>query len=182
MQLFKFEADRERFLVAHGLKRIILSNILECSPQEIPLVFGPGNKPYLRDGQCHFNLSHSGNWIVMMISCETEVGIDVEQPNASGEVPFSMVSHPNDDLHSTLKTAEQQFYASWTLKEAMSKWDGRGLDRPFNEIRLEATSGNTYRGYHEGTIWHARHATLGDGAHIAYASANPLQVFHLAVS
>jgi 4'-phosphopantetheinyl transferase len=181
LQLFRLEADRERFLVAHGLKRTVLSSILKCPPQEVPIAFGLGNKPFIPGAQCHFNLSHSGNWVAMMISFKAQVGIDVEQPKPSEDPPLALVCHPDDHFQPVLKTVEQRFYACWTLKEAMSKWDGRGLDSPFNEIRLESVSGNIYRGHHEETIWHARHTVLHDGAHLAYASNEFLKPSHILI-
>ncbi|MEP7456436.1 4'-phosphopantetheinyl transferase superfamily protein [Phyllobacterium sp. SB3] len=181
MQLFKFEADRERFLVAHGLKRIVLGKIFQCSPHDIPLAPGPGNKPFAQGGKCHFNLSHSGDWIAMILSFTTQVGIDVERPRPTEELPFALVCHPDDRFQLSLETTDQKFYASWTLKEAISKWDGRGLDRPFNEIRLEVAPDNTYLGHHEGMTWHARHTVLHDGAHLAYASEQLLKPCHMLI-
>ncbi len=182
MQLFRFEADRERFLVAHGLKRLVLSKVLQCHTHNIPLKSGLGNKPLIAGGQCHFNLSHSGNWIAMLLSFKTQIGVDLEEPKPSMELPLALVCHPDDRFHAELQSPAQRFYASWTLKEAMSKWDGRGLDRPFNEIRLEPMADSSYRGHHEGVIWHARHTVLHDGTHLAYATENPLMPLHMFLS
>lgn len=181
MRLFRFEADRERFLVAHGLKRIVLSKIFQCNPHNIPLALGLGNKPFVEGGQCHFNLSHSGEWIAMILSFTTQVGIDVEQPKPTEELPFALVCHPDDRFQPSLETMDQKFYAGWTLKEAISKWDGRGLDRPFNEIRLETAPDNTYLGHHERMTWHAKHSVLHDGAHLAYASEQLLKPCYMLV-
>lgn len=174
LQKFRRTADAERFLVAHYLKRFFLGMLLGQNPEKVDFVFGKGNKPLLAGAQCHFNLSHSGNWVALMISKQVPVGVDVEQPSPNrADLPEALVIHPNDRLHSTFEDNSHGFYSSWTLKEAMSKCDGRGLGMPFNEIRLEAKADESYRGYHEKTVWHARHVVLGDGSHLAYASETP---------
>ncbi|WP_407977215.1 4'-phosphopantetheinyl transferase family protein [Brucella pseudogrignonensis] len=182
LQTFRRMADAERFLVAHYLKRSFLGMLLGQNPENIGFVFGKGNKPLLAGGQCHFNLSHSGNWVALMVSRQAPVGIDIEQPSPNrADLPASLVIHPNDNLHFTLKDNSDRFYASWTMKEAMSKCDGRGLEIPFHEIRLEAKVDNSYRGYHEKTVWHARHTLFEDGAHLAYVSEMPSAPLHLLI-
>lgn len=182
LQNFRQLADRERFLVAHSLKRKFLGALLGQDPAHIAFVLGKGNKPLLADGQCHFNLSHSGDWIALMVSLHAPVGIDVEQPSPNGvSVDDALVFHPCDSFHPASKDGDDRFYTNWTLKEAMSKCDGRGLDRPFNEIRLEPAEDGSYRGYHEETLWHANHFLLRDGAHLAYASETKCTPLHLEI-
>lgn len=169
-------------MVAHNLKRSVLGMLLGHNPADIGFAFGRGNKPLLAGGQCHFNLSHSGNWVALMVSRRAPVGIDVGHPSPDRtDLLEALVIHPDDRLHFTPEDDSHRFHASWTLKEAMSKCDGRGLDRPFHEIRLEAEADQSYRGYHEATAWHARHARLKDGAHLAYASETPCAPLHLLI-
>lgn len=126
-------------MVAHNLKRSVLGMLLGHNPADIGFAFGRGNKPLLAGGQCHFNLSHSGNWVALMVSRRAPVGIDVGHPSPDRtDLLEALVIHPDDRLHFTPEDDSHRFHASWTLKEAMSKCDGRGLDRPFHEIRLEA--------------------------------------------
>lgn len=180
LQKFRRMADAERFMVAHNLKRSFLGMLLGYNPADIGFAFSRGNKPLLAGGQCHFNLSHSGNWVALMVSRRAPVGIDVEQPSPdSTDLPEALVIHPDDRLHLTPEDSHR-FHASWTLKEAMSKCDGRGLDRPFHEIRLEADADQSYRGYHEETAWHARHARLKDGAS-GLCERNAMRSLHLLI-
>src|SRR4051812_22836402 len=45
---FRFEDLRERFILRHGLLRMVLSEYLGIAPAEIELLLHPGGKPYVR--------------------------------------------------------------------------------------------------------------------------------------
>ena len=183
MMALRLAADRERFLLGHTLKRSFLGKLLDRDPARLEMAFGKGNKPLLADGALHFNLSHSGDWVALITSRRAPVGIDVEQPSANGgDLPMEMVSNPGDRFETEPADAVQRFYASWTLKEAMSKTDGRGLDRAFDGIRLEPTGRGGYRGQDGAAAWWARHMVLEDGAHLAYASEIPVDPLHILVT
>lgn len=183
MMALRLVADRERFLVAHTLKRRLLAKLLNRAPAELEMAFGKGNKPLLAGGALHFNLSHSGNWVALIICRPAPVGIDIEHPSPhGGDLPVEMVLNPADRFEIEPIDATQRFYASWTLKEAMSKTDGRGLDRAFDGIRFEPTEKGDYRGEDSGCVWWARHMCLADGTHLAYASDTPLDPLHILVT
>ena len=67
-QKFKFDADRERYILAHGFKRYVLAHYLDIDPVEIVFFTGPQGKPYIKDSDIQFNLSHSSNRVVLGIS------------------------------------------------------------------------------------------------------------------
>ena len=99
-------------------------------------------KPYLANiSDIHFNISHSGNFVVCALSDKT-VGIDIEQVKpvelkiakrffSAGEYEFIAAKADNKTL---------AFYKIWTMKESYVKWEGKGLSMPlksFNVLELE---------------------------------------------
>lgn len=110
------------------------------------------------------------------VSCETEVGVDVETPAPMKvDVPSRMVFHPQDRLDTDITTENSRFYTAWTLKEAITKCDGRGLSLPFNQLRLEHVSSEKYLGYYKDDLWYAQNFRLPDGAYLSYASNAPTE-------
>lgn len=89
----------------------------------------------------HFNISHSGNRVVCLLSDIGAVGIDIE-----ALTPFSF-----DDLHAQFTAGEWEairgsdspltaFYRFWTAKESLTKADGRGLGIPLQEVDLSLST------------------------------------------
>ena len=101
-------------------------------------------RPYLEgysspypDGGADFNISHSGNRVVCILSTQGRVGIDLEE---TGEITM-------DDFQSQFTTSEwtaitgaatplHTFYYYWTAKESLIKADGRGLQIPLNSLEV----------------------------------------------
>ncbi len=181
---FRRKEDFDRYLTAHSLLRVILGQILGRCARDITFVDGEGNKPLLSDGSCHFNLSHSGDWVAIIVSLDGPVGIDVEQAlPGKAQISPDLYAHPNDRFHpAAAGTDISRFFTAWTLKEAISKCDGRGLGIPFNEVRLEPDKGNTYRGFYDCRTWHASHWILDDGTHLAHAGEVPCSTLNIIVA
>ena len=76
---FVFEADRSRFIVARGLLRFLLSAYTSRLPEELTFCSGRNGKPFLNtQDDVNFNVSHSGEIVLIAISRGQQVGIDVE--------------------------------------------------------------------------------------------------------
>lgn len=180
---FRKREDFDRYLTAHNLIRIIWGQLLGRNASDIAFINGKGNKPLLSGGSGHFNLSHSGDWIAIIVSLRAPVGIDVEQSLPSkAQIPSDLYVHPNDRFHAAaVETDISRFFTAWTLKEAIAKCDGVGLGMPFSDIRLEPDRDNAYRGFYDGRIWYADHWILDDGTHLAYAGEVPCSPLHILV-
>src|ERR1700722_7962340 len=73
---FIFERDRARFIVAHAALRQVLAQ--HTGQDAGTLIFGvaPKGKPYLADHpRVRFNLSHSGNFAMVAVALDREVGV-----------------------------------------------------------------------------------------------------------
>ena len=85
---FYFQKDRDRFIVARGMLRLILSRYLYIDPGHVRFCYGKYGKPYitteLNDSTLCFNMSHSHGWYVK--SC---VKIQVAWSQWQGQRYFS---------------------------------------------------------------------------------------------
>jgi 4'-phosphopantetheinyl transferase len=82
----RLEGDRERFLLGRGVLRLLLGGWLGADPAALVLVAGPRGKPGLMGREAaaaepppRFNVSHSGDLILLGFHSRREVGVDVEQ-------------------------------------------------------------------------------------------------------
>ncbi len=132
---FRFERDRQRFIVARGVLRELLGRYLRTDPGQIRFVYNAFGKPLLSPAfgnRVKFNLSHSADLALIAIAPHANVGIDVEYIRAQPDYAdiarqfFSAaeVDHLNG-LPSHLRP--QAFFSCWTRKEAYVKAGGEGL-------------------------------------------------------
>ena len=143
---FFFDRDKERFLVSRGGLKDILSRYLECSPVDIQLEYTAYGKPYLRNSDLRFNVSHAGNCILYAISKDIEVGIDIEYLNKTidfleiAQNFFSENEYKGILMFSQEDERINAFYRCWTRKEALMKGIGKGLSIPLNQIEVDLLS------------------------------------------
>jgi 4'-phosphopantetheinyl transferase len=94
----------------------------------------PGGKPVFRDfPQHHFNLSHSGGWVVCALS-DQPVGIDLQQMRKSSSPVSRKFTQEEQDWLSAHHPEE--FYALWVKKEAYLKYTGAGLTRKLSSFSV----------------------------------------------
>lgn len=151
---YRFE-DSQRALGAATLIRSIAVDKLGISNCEIQFGKNEYGKPFLKGfPDFHFNLSHSGEWVVCAIDNE-QIGIDVEKIN---NIDLSIADRffskqEVQDIH--LKPEDEQlphFYDIWTLKESYIKAWGKGLSIPLDSFslkvhsdgRIELATGNSF--------------------------------------
>lgn len=145
---FRFERDRRRFVVAHGVLRDLLGRYLQTPPGEISFVYNAFGKPDLSPeygSRLKFNLSHSAGLTLIAIAADSNVGVDLEYTQAQSDHPeiarrfFSAteVDHLNA-LPSHLYT--EAFFSCWTKKEAYVKARGEGMAIPLNSFSVPLTT------------------------------------------
>ncbi len=92
----------------------------------------PVNKPGL-----HFNLSHSGDWVVIAWG-SSPVGIDIEQIRSNVKWELLLKRHftPEEQSFVLEKDAIARFFELWTAKESYLKYLGQGLTRPLADLNV----------------------------------------------
>jgi len=143
---FRFEQDRNHFVVARGVLRDILSRYLQQPPDTFEFETNAYGKPMLlkpvNGRNLNFNVSHSGAYALYAVIYDRQIGIDIEQIRhdfGGEEIARRFFSpHEVDSLLSLSTTQQNQaFFACWTRKEAFIKAKGKGLSIPLDQFDVE---------------------------------------------
>ncbi len=140
--IYRFQEDRQRFVVARGLLRTILARYLHANPGELCFAVSQIGKPELHpdlNSGIRFSLSYSGNRAVFALTQRCDVGVDIEQVRADYPVDCVAELFFSDQEQARFRSLpaclrRRAFFACWCRKEAMVKALGYGLplglDRP----------------------------------------------------
>jgi 4'-phosphopantetheinyl transferase len=134
----RFERDRRRFVVAHGVLRELLARYLRTPPGQIRFVYNAFGKPALSPefgSRLKFNLSHSADLALIAIAADADIGVDVEYIRAQpdyAEIARHFFSAAEVDRLNRLPSHlhARAFLRCWTKKEAYVKACGEGLAMP----------------------------------------------------
>ncbi|MBI3166880.1 MAG: 4'-phosphopantetheinyl transferase superfamily protein [Chloroflexi bacterium] len=143
---FRFEVDKNRFIVAHGVLRKILGHYLHSNPAELTFSLNQYGKPALVNSTLEFNLSHSGNFALVAVTQGRKIGVDVERirqgisSNVIAQQYFSK-SEVAELQSLPLEQRESAFFTCWTRKEAYIKAQGVGLSLPLESFDVSLTPG-----------------------------------------
>lgn len=139
-------ADRDRYLVGHSLLRILLGRRLGIAPAAVVLTGGDGKPRLGGPSPAHqFSLSHSGQRVVVAITADIPVGVDVERVCADRDLGtlIERVLGPRERsaLAGLAGAARREaFYRYWVRKEAAVKATGHGLRIPLAAITVSGPS------------------------------------------
>ena len=141
---FRFDRDRNKFIVVRATLRKILSRYLSALPQEIVFCYSEAGKPALTgcdQADLHFNLSHSRNWAVFVVARGRRVGIDVEETRIINDLQAiagrSFTAREANSLRSlSPDECQDTFFRDWTRKEAFVKAVGEGLALSLRQIEV----------------------------------------------
>lgn len=123
---------KNQYIVRRGILRTILSHYLDCFASEVEFCYSEWGKPQLDENQVYFNLSHSHDSVVIAVSQEPLIGIDIEFTVPIPDMKRVAERHFSPSEQATLFALDKPeqlkaFYRCWTRKEAFIKADGRGL-------------------------------------------------------
>lgn len=139
---FKFEKDRNCYIITRGILRLLLANYLDQKPEEIKFRYSTYGKPKLAiEQELKFNVSHSGNMAAFAFFAGQEVGVDIELIKddfnilelaqnffSNTEISF-LENQPKKELSRT-------FFRCWTRKESFIKAEGSGLSFPLDKFSV----------------------------------------------
>jgi len=93
------------------------------------LTYGENGKPYLKDGGMYFNISHSGDYVVL-VAAEREIGVDIEKITPYSSAVAARCFTPDELEWLKLQGTDEAFCRLWTAKESIMKKLGLGLVMP----------------------------------------------------
>ncbi|GEM_PF-6235992 len=170
-KILKFKFVRERalslgagMLLDEGLRRFGC----DASRQKITIRTDDHGKPYLVNGACFFNVSHS-HQKAMVILAQAEVGCDIERVAESNDAIVEALFAPNEKaLYGRTPEGNKReiFYRIWTARESFLKAIGRGLVNPVPEFSTVSEDGtwSPVIGYKGRTFW-GQHGLYEDYAY-----------------
>jgi 4'-phosphopantetheinyl transferase len=137
---FYFERHRLSYIFSHAALRNILSGYIDRRPEELQFGQNSFGKPHLIGAGAadtlNFNMSHSGDVVLVGVTRERLIGIDVEMVRPMKD--FASIARlnftPEECAFIENATGAQQyaFFKSWARKEAVIKAVGKGLSMPLN--------------------------------------------------
>jgi len=147
---FAFPYLRQRYIVAHGMLRLILGAVLNRDPAGLSFRKGDHGKPFLVADELQFNLSHSGEHGLLAMTRRTEIGVDIE--GMSRKVDTGGIAErffSEREAGELLSLAEDQqrhgFFNLWTRKEAWLKATGIGISEGLNKVEFNCRPGDPAR-------------------------------------
>jgi 4'-phosphopantetheinyl transferase len=137
------EKHRCQYVSSHGKLRTILASYTDTPPEQLCFAVEEFGKPYLVvDGKAHsvtFNLSHSDNKMLLAVSYQCEIGVDIEVWNS--KIDRHLIA--NNCFAKTERLFWQSlpnynkdavFYQFWTRKESFIKAVGAGISLGVEQV------------------------------------------------
>lgn len=145
MMRFHFEKDRDNFLFARSMLRILLASYLGIPPAELRFAYSAHGKPSLAASSVslEFNLSHSNGDVLIATCLGRKIGVDIESVRHDLDVHEIAHRFFSEKEHATLRATPaasryDTFFACWTRKEAFVKARGEGLSCPLDSFDVSA--------------------------------------------
>ncbi|MGF9989483.1 4'-phosphopantetheinyl transferase superfamily protein [Bacillus mycoides] len=139
IQLIKVKEERKRRITSAYFLKDLLSKKIGVPPANIEIMENEyGKKRCSNDVNLHFNISHSGDWVIIGFS-RFEIGIDIEEMleiDFKEVIPF-FIEEEQVYLNGLNKQKKIfQFYRMWTAKESYMKYTGLGFNLDLNSFSV----------------------------------------------
>jgi len=150
---FRSEHDRARFLLGRIVARSVLGHCLQRPARDIQLSLDHSGRPVVSspaETLLNFNLSHSGDYVLLALARDRRVGVDVEQVRDAKDLNEIAARFFSKAEYSRLQTIPERlrtesFYRCWTLKEAYLKARGEGFRRSLDSFDVAFLPGEMPR-------------------------------------
>ncbi|MBI2191122.1 MAG: 4'-phosphopantetheinyl transferase superfamily protein [Planctomycetes bacterium] len=151
---YRFEKDRQRSVVARGVLRNLLGRYLGLKPESVRFVTSAYGKPALDPSlglhDVRFNVSHSGDQVLLGFAAGRDVGVDIERRRTvenADRVAEGVFSPQEFSVYRVLPAwqKEEAFFNCWTRKEAYIKARGKGLALALGSFDVSFVPGESAR-------------------------------------
>lgn len=141
---YKFSRDQKHYIAGRYALRLILSRYISIMPNRINFIYNQYGKPFLKNREIEFNLSHSKNQALLVIS-NALCGIDIEFKNMDLnllELASEILCTKEYKQFASLTPMQQKeiFYHIWTCKEAFVKCLGLGFSFDVKNCQLQIST------------------------------------------
>lgn len=169
----KTDLLRRRYVAAHALLRKVLAGFVNQSPEKLRIAQAEHGKPYLTDTpELAFNLSHSGDAVLIAAAWNCRLGVDMEfckfRTSLDGLVDKCFAEEEIAYWRQLPESEKvEAFYRFWTRKEAFVKATGRGIGLGLNRCVVNPENQTEFLrvpSQYRQVDWHALDIDLGQGA------------------
>ncbi len=133
------ENKRKQKIAADMLCRQMLANADGINPENIIFGKASNGKPYARNSDFRFSISHCGNLVICAVS-KKEIGIDIEKIRDIRLKAAEKFASKNELEY--IGNIPERFFEIWTLKEAFFKCKGTGLGADIKNVSFEIDGKN----------------------------------------
>lgn len=146
---FRFENNRADYMVSRGTLRYLLGLYLSTPGEDVRFDYSAYGRPSLREESSgrtlQFNISHSGEIVLLAFAVRRRIGVDVEKIRrdfSTSEIAERFFSTAECDSLRLLPVEQRHeaFFRCWTRKEAFIKALGEGLSHPLNQFDVSLTA------------------------------------------
>lgn len=147
---FHFAKHRHQYLLTRAMVRSVLSLYADdIKPEKWEFKKNDYGKPFISNSPLkiplHFNISHTDGLIVMAVSLNHNIGVDIEYLPRPGKMldiasSFFSPSEVKELFELPVEKQRNRFFDLWTLKEAYIKACGMGLSIPLNHFSYSFSS------------------------------------------
>lgn len=143
---FRKENDQKRSLIGKIAIADILSEFLNIKKELLIFDRDKYDRPYLKNPKLQkmdFNISHSGDYVLVGFSSAGKIGVDIEKIKAIDMKIANNVFRDEEIkyLHFKKEMSLYRFYRLWSLKESFVKAVGEGLSYPLKKFHFEFENG-----------------------------------------
>jgi 4'-phosphopantetheinyl transferase len=146
---FHFARDRNHFIAARGLLRILLSGYLGIDSEQLRFSYAEKGKPSIEEtqkGAVNFNLAHSHGMALYAFAHDRAVGVDLEhirEELADEKIAERFFSRREVEMlrNVPVELRKEAFFNCWTRKEAYIKARGEGLSMPLDQFDVSLKPG-----------------------------------------
>ncbi|WP_349921476.1 4'-phosphopantetheinyl transferase family protein [Aeromonas veronii] len=134
------QPGRQReYLLGRVLLRRLLAERLGCLAADLKFFTQDHGKPALLGQQWQFNLSHSGEWLVLALCQQGPLGVDIEMGSRRrATLPLAERFYARSEYEWLLALPEEErdtaFYRLWSRKEAVLKAQGSGIAAGLDKV------------------------------------------------
>ncbi|MGG4169211.1 4'-phosphopantetheinyl transferase superfamily protein [Rossellomorea vietnamensis] len=134
-------------VLSQDIIRFLISRKVNMNPSGIKIEKDKYGKKFVdQKVGIHFNISYSGDWMVIGMS-RSPIGVDIER--------IRTIDYKNISRHFSLceqqyiqginqSVAEKEFFRIWTGKESFVKYMGKGLKMPLHSFSIPTQPGLGY--------------------------------------
>ena len=142
--------DRHSSVAARGALRILLSAYSGIPAKEIHFNYSEHGKPHAVGSEVDFNVSHSGEWVVLAFGRNRRIGIDVEMIKPELDVMAVAERYFTPEEILLMGSAEDRpglFFDLWARKEAYVKACGSTLFKELSRCSIPVGDHETKDGW-----------------------------------